>query len=791
MKAPPHRSKRHHVANHRSDVLLLLVLVLAGSQIAANAEELTDSQQHALRRIEPQHFEQGAQDSARFTKDHVTYNQQDDRPIHAVWLTKPFYIARHEVTRGQFAAFVKATGYVTTAEQTSRGIVGWDPEDDTERDDIKRSFLADPKYNWRDPGFEQSDDHPVTGVSYKDALAYCRWISKIESATYRLPTEAEWECVCRAGTETSFSFGDAYRNVIHRHANIANVELERAFRHRVNRQWLVDVRSDQTDNAVFTAPVGSYPANAWGVHDMHGNVWEWCRDRYLETYYEKFKRERHNAVRLRAIDPVCDDEWIADGEWRVIRGGSWFNSPVQCRSGSRGFFEAEDAACYLGFRVVREVDSEESLEAKAASERSERALDALRALASQVNEPVHRDLRLEFICDQIDASQLEPLRDVQWPLNIDLRPPGTLSAEMIAAVCEARRLTGVTFRSGGEEVDASSYVGLASHPELEHVQITGVNDLDDRVLNHLRGARGLRSLHLQGQGITDEGLVQLPQLETLQSLFVSSTNIAGTSLERFSGSPLEQASFGNLSDSGAKMLGDFQSLFLLRLTNCPITDDAIGAIAGLRRMRDIQIQDAAVSDEALSKLGLLRHLERVDLRGTGAGDLTLDVMSHLVKLVDLHLDSDQLTDRGVAVATGMVSLRDLSFGPKCNLTDAGLESAWRLVNLTEFRLQNDGVTGTGFKALSELTRLTRMEITSKNLGADALIHLAASPSLEILTIGNWNHEPSADLTPDALATLASSKSLKRVTLVGYREQMDDKSLEALRQKHAEIEWRVR
>ena len=776
----------------RFGVWLCLTMLIVSPAMTRAGDPIVDSQGHRLHRIEPQHFERGARENASFLEDHTNYNVEDDRPVHAVLLTQPFYVARHEVTRGQFAAFVRATGYQTTVEKNARGIVGWDPEDDPKRDAIKRSFRVDPNYTWKSPGFDQTDEHPVVGVSYKDALAYCRWLSKVESATYRLPTEAEWECACRAGTETAFSFGNTYRGSIHEFANIGNVELERAHRYRVMSQWLVDLRSDPDDGFVYTAPVGRYRANAWGLHDMHGNVWEWCRDRYLDTTYEQFRRERHNAVRPRAVDPVCDEEWLDQGEWRVIRGGSWFNSPVQCRSGVRAFFEAEDAACYVGFRVVREASDSERVDAKKRHDASELALEKLRSLASNVSEPVNHDVRLEFRLDSVNVETFGKIDRVQWPIEVDLRPPGPLANDVIVAVLRAPNLTGVIFRSGGKGLRSTSFAGLASHPELEHLQITGIGDLDDGVFNFLSEAANLRTLHLQGTGITDEGLQSLPQLSSLRAIHCAATSVEGKSLERFQDSPLEQASFDNLTDEGAVALGGFAALSSLRLMKCPLSDQAVEPLTRLRRLRDLQINESpALSDMALAAIASLRHLERLDLRGTGAGDETVRALEPLVKLVRLQLDSESLTDQGAAEISDLVSLRNLYLGPSCKIADSGLRPWWRLVNVGDLTIHNDGLRGTTFRAISELPRLTRLEIASKRLRVESLRWIADSRSLENLTLGDWNQEPSEDLTIESLTPLASAKSLKRVTIIGYREQFDEEAFEAFQAKHNHIEWSLR
>ena len=215
-----------------------------------------------------------------------------EMPAHPTWITKPFFIGQTEVTVAQFREFVEETGYVTTAEKSERGIIGWSPTPEDKPLYQSHDFALRPEFTWRNPSFPQTDDHPVVGVSWQDAQAFCKWLSKKENAVYRLPTEAEWEMVARAGTRTWFSWGDEVRGEIHRRANIGNVELEKHRKHAAERHWLLDVETEPGDGYIFTAPVGQFEPNPWGVHDLEGNVWEWCQDYYLDTFYGRWKRGR-------------------------------------------------------------------------------------------------------------------------------------------------------------------------------------------------------------------------------------------------------------------------------------------------------------------------------------------------------------------------------------------------------------------------------------------------------------------------------------------------------------------
>jgi formylglycine-generating enzyme required for sulfatase activity len=263
----------------------------------------------------------------------------DEGPVHEVRIAKEFYLGKYSVTRVQFRKFVDATGYRTEAEKDGKGGWGYD-----ETKNGKGGFPQKNIYNWRRTGFEQTDEHPVVNVSWSDARAFCEWLSRKEARPYRLPTEAEFEYACRAGTGTRFFNGDEDGD-LRRAANIADRSLAAKWDHSglhnpVYRtgviSWLREVTWD--DGYPFTAPVGQFRPNAWGLYDMHGNVFQWCSDWFDEKYYGHSPK----------VDPLGPD----DGKFRVCRGGSWLDSSGWCRSANRGRSDPTESWHVIGFRVV-------------------------------------------------------------------------------------------------------------------------------------------------------------------------------------------------------------------------------------------------------------------------------------------------------------------------------------------------------------------------------------------------------------------------------------------------------
>ncbi|HEY7423833.1 MAG TPA: SUMF1/EgtB/PvdO family nonheme iron enzyme [Gemmataceae bacterium] len=253
-------------------------------------------------------------------------------PAHEVEITRPFYIGIHEVTVGQFRQFVKAMDYKTQAEKQG-GSSRLFPDG---------TLKKDGNTNWRNPGFEQSDDHPVVCVSWIDAVAFCVWLSGKDGRKYRLPLEAEWEYSCRAKSTTRFCCGDE-ETCLKDFANLTDESF--------HQKWprFPYFRTAWDDGYPFTAPVGQLQANAFGLHDMHGNVWEWCADWYDLEYYKHSPKQDPPGPRASGVLPQSKG---VPASVRVIRGGSWFLAPVHCRSTFRNYHSNTDSSHGIGFRVV-------------------------------------------------------------------------------------------------------------------------------------------------------------------------------------------------------------------------------------------------------------------------------------------------------------------------------------------------------------------------------------------------------------------------------------------------------
>ena len=243
--------------------------------------------------------------------------QEDEGPVHGVTISVPFAIGRHEVTVAEFRRFLDATGY-------SAGNSCLTYEDGKWESRAGRS--------WRDPGFGQSGRFPVVCVSWDDAQAYVAWLSRETGEEYRLPSESEWEYAARAGASAARYWGEGESGQC-RHANGGDASTKERY-----SDWKWPVASCR-DGHVHTAPVGSFAANGWDLHDMLGNVWEWTEDCWNDSY---------------AGAPSDGTAWeYGDCARRVLRGGSWYFTPSILRAAIRFRNSTGYRSDYLGFRVAR------------------------------------------------------------------------------------------------------------------------------------------------------------------------------------------------------------------------------------------------------------------------------------------------------------------------------------------------------------------------------------------------------------------------------------------------------
>ena len=252
----------------------------------------------------------------------------NEKPQHEVEITKDFLLGKFAVTRGQFAQFVKEADYRTDGERDGKGGWGYNAE--------KNEVGQYPNHTWRNTGVNQTDEHPVVNVSWNDAQAFCKWLSKKTGRPVELPTEAEWEFACCAGTTTRYFTGDNPGSL----KGYANVNDQTLRAKGIKRSEFWDY-FDFADGHAFTSPVGCFKANPWGLYDMTGNVWQWCVDGGRKYTPDK------------CIDPIG----TIDGDMRVQRGGSWFG-PFQhfCRTAIRPEDVVSKRSDILGFRVAVRLD---------------------------------------------------------------------------------------------------------------------------------------------------------------------------------------------------------------------------------------------------------------------------------------------------------------------------------------------------------------------------------------------------------------------------------------------------
>ncbi|MBC7817344.1 MAG: SUMF1/EgtB/PvdO family nonheme iron enzyme [Planctomycetaceae bacterium] len=420
--------------------------------------------------------------AAAHGQDFAERMKRTEQPQHRVVLSKPFWMGATEVTIGQFRKFAEATKHQTHAEKKVKDAKSW-------------TYLK--------PGYAVTDESPAAAVTWADAGAYCRWLSEQEPATYRLPTEAEWEYACRAGTTSAYYSGDTLLD---------------------SHEWSI------RNSDVKAHPVATKRPNPFGLFDMHGNLSEWCRDRFDHAWYAK--------------SPSTDPTGPESGAAYALRGGNWDNNSF-LRSAYR-IGKAEDVFHYtIGFRVVREFDAPMkpvvniSPERRAAewviAQRGEVTVSGRQGWVASVNDLPEGELEIRLIKFTRPLSgenaDLVPLRELKHLifLGIDYAHPTPagiaelarlpklervscggqpLSDEQVIALGRLKNVTGL-FLSGAKLTPAQCVTLAQTMPQLTSLNLMSNKTLDDTAIAPLGEMRKLTKLQLQGTQVTAAGIAAL------------------------------------------------------------------------------------------------------------------------------------------------------------------------------------------------------------------------------------------------------------------------------------------
>ena len=326
-------------------VVASLLLALSPFRATCGAETITNSIGMKLVPIPSGEFLMGAEESRTETLRCFPYCDpkwlDGELPRHRVRITRPFYMGQFTVTLGQFLIFYHGAHHQLEMERDGQPIGGYDSS--------AKKVIQSPKFRPWAPGWEIGMDHPAIYVSWNDAVAFCDWLSKREGKIYRLPTEAEWEYACRAGTNSRYYFGNDPEDLVY-YANA--IDADRAVLNPNSFIPKFDEHGNKTDTRIpypflkrrdgyiWTAPVGNFRPNAFGLYDMHGNVCQWCSDWFDAQYYEK--------------SPTDAPQGPLAGSSRVARGGSFNVMPLGLRCAYRHVHAPSFRSFSYGFRVVCE-----------------------------------------------------------------------------------------------------------------------------------------------------------------------------------------------------------------------------------------------------------------------------------------------------------------------------------------------------------------------------------------------------------------------------------------------------
>ena len=565
--------------------------------------EYSNSLGMKFRMIPPGEFVMGAADGDPKAKMSGVVDHENPRsaPRHLVRITGAYFAGVHEVTIGQFRKYTEATRGTTDAESTGLGSWQWDR--------AQGKMVRKPGLTWRAPGFTTGERSPVTCVTAQDATRFCEWLSQKEGRTYRLPTEAEWEYMCRAGTTTPFAYGPRL------------------------------ARAQAVFGADRTEAVGARPGNAFGLFDMHGNASEWCEDGPRE----------YTAAATR--DPRGPQE-----NRRVLRGGDFdnhLNIHATLQSSGRSVPATDYSSWGTGFRVVL-VDNPPRAGAAEVAKPEPLPPPAGKSLPV-VNAPF-ADADVRRIAGLPAAEQVEEVRKelirrnpgfdgtMEHTIENDTVTKLRIVTDRVTDIAPIRVFNALrVLDCSGTATDNTPNGQLTDLP-LEGMNLAGLTRLNlghtsvsDAGLAHFQGCKDLMSLHLHGTQVSDAGLAHFKDCKNLISLGLSGTQVTDAGLAHFAGCK-------NLTE--------------LNLAATEVTDEGLAHFKDCKSLKSLYLIGTQATESGLAHFKDCRELTRLVIRGTRIGDLTL-----LKGMPLKDLDCDFRPERDGEILRSIKSLEKINGKP--------------------------------------------------------------------------------------------------------------------------------
>jgi len=537
--------------------------------------EATDSIGMKFRFIPPGEFIMGSPENES--------SRHASEARHEITISKSFYLGAHPVTVAQFGAFVKESGYKNESE-IDHGAWTVSPS----------GWKHDSEANWQKPGFEQTDDCPAVCVSWYDAQAFCSWLSRKEGKQYTLPTEAQWEYACRAGSQSAFSFGDD-RNQLQEYAWAAQ-----------NARWR-------------THPVGQKTPNTWGLFDLHGNVRNWIADWYAEDYFRN--------------SPKYDPAGPAGGTNRTVRGGSWYAIAETCRSAYRQGTDPTTSWTTDGFRIVLIIDPGPILAPGPFTDADVKRISTLPA-AEQVEEVRKELMRRNPGFDGKMETKIEDGVVTEFRIVTD-----KVTDIAPIRVFNALRLLDLsgTFTTGevkGQLHDLTPLQGMNLEAliqlDLVHTNVT------DAAMVYFKGCKNLQSLRFWNTKLTDAGLANFKECKNLIEINLANTKITDSGLANFKECKkliTIDLSYTRVSDVGLIHFKDCLKLGYLYLRGTKVSD------AGLAHLKGIPLAVLTIDDTGVTELTPLHGMPLEHIRLTPKNITPgLDILRTMKSLKTIGID---------------------------------------------------------------------------------------------------------------------------------------------------------